>query len=336
MFERAQSQPDSELSVPFVATVDSSKPEESGFRFSFLEPIGWATITAVVGGVAYAILRPTSCADEVQCVEIVQETSPLYHAFAVTGLGTVLLHELASLFLSYRSVQSAKGVLGNLTAMLLPSALLCVSFIVLLAENLIMLVSPTPWFAHSTRLLSDGGVASPVYTNFYIEWLINVPILLVLAGKYALSLPFEDIALPIIVTNIYIILAWSCYFITNDFLRWAVVALSFIMYAWASIDMVKWVVKFVKENPESRSGLYLRPFLTVALIIIFGIYGIVFLGRFKGITTAKEERLFYTFMDIGSKLLVSMVFTGVRSSQYHAMLLDMLVNTNTVFQRRFN
>jgi len=243
----------------------------------------------------------------------------------------LLASSLASVVLSYKSVSKAGHVIGHLRTMLHPSALLCVTFAVLFAENMIMCLSTSPWYAHYATIWRDKH--APVNTVFYAEWLINVPILLTLAGKCALAMPWADIARPVVVTNLYIIAAWACYFIDTDWIRYAVVALSFAMYGWASVDMCRWVRRFLRDHPESRSGLHLRPFLTVALVVIFGIYGLVYLGRLHGAVSAHEERLFFTLSDIGSKLLVSMVFTGVRSSEYHAMLLDMVVNTNTVFQR---
>ncbi|CAE8596591.1 unnamed protein product [Polarella glacialis] len=306
----------------------------SAFQNSMGNPFIWAAITAITALIAVAVFRPTSCSSSKNCVALESDSSHLYNAFAATGLGTVLLHELASLFLSYRSLANAQGLLANLTKMLEPSALLCVSFSVLILENLILFISPSPWYAHSAEFgAASSGETAVVYTIFYVEWLINVPILLTLAGKCALGLSFEDIARPVVVTNVYIIAAWTCYFIPDTSARYAVVTLSFAMYAWASYDMVQWVVRFLRANPKSQSGLYLRPSLTLLLIVVFGIYGLVFVLRLLGQVDAGTERLFYTFMDIGSKLTVSIIFTGVRSSGYHALLLDMLVNTNPVFQR---
>lgn len=134
----------------------------------------------------------------------------------------------------------------------------------------------------------------------------------------------------------HIILAWSCYFIEKPSLHIAVVTLSFAMYAWASYDMCMWVARFRRLDPDMQSGFYLRPFLTISLIVIFGVYGVVFLGRLHGVVSPRGEKLYYTFMDIVSKLMVCMVFTGVRCSRYHSLILEMLANTNTSFRRGFN
>jgi len=297
------------------------------------DPVAWAAITACAAGLAYAFVRPTLCSDVDECTEIDSELSTSYNGLACTGLATVFLHELASLMLTRKSISQAQGLLHNTKRFVEPSAFLCWSFLVLLIENAVLLMAKSPWYAHSAQLL---GKEQPVYTIFYLEWLINVPILLVLAGRCALSMTNQDIARPLIITNLYIILAWSCYYVDDSSIRKSLVSLSFSMYGFASYDMIMWVCKFLRANPDSSSGLYLRPVLTVCLIVIFGIYGLVFLGRLNGSVTPQSEKLFFTFMDIGSKLLVSMIFTGVRSSQYNAMLLDMLANTNTSFARNYN
>eukprot|EP00913_Durusdinium_trenchii_P001446 g1339.t1 len=40
----------------------------------------------------------------------------------------------------------------------------------------------------------------PVYTSIYVEWLINVPILLVLAGSCALHRTVREVKRPLIIT----------------------------------------------------------------------------------------------------------------------------------------
>lgn len=290
-------------------------------------------ITLLTVASVFALTQPVSCAQVEACVEVDHDISYIYHVVASSGLITVFFHELASYVLTYKSVSQAQNLLGNVLILLQPSAILCFSFFVLFLEN-IVLMAKMPWYAHSTLVL--GGEGQPVYTVFYVEWLINVPLLLLLAGQCALERPFQEIVRPMVVTNVYITLAWSCYFIERQWLQNAVVSLSFAMYAWASYDMCLWVKRFLRLHPESSSGLYLRPFLTVSLVVIFGIYGVMFLGRMHGMVSARGEKLYYTFMDIGSKLMVCMVFTGVRSSRYHSLILDMLANTNTCFRRGFN
>ena len=44
---------------------------------------------------------------------------------------------------------------------------------------------------------------------FYAEWLINVPVLIFLAGQVSLGRPATEVAEPLLITNVYIVLAWA-------------------------------------------------------------------------------------------------------------------------------
>ncbi|CAE8589413.1 unnamed protein product, partial [Polarella glacialis] len=292
---------------------------------------GWIATTVVVVLAALALVKPTSCASVEKCASAEKEITHIYNVFASFGLATAFLHELAGLSLAYRSTRRAMHFIPHLKDALVPSALLCTTFFLLIVENLVLCFFKSPWYAHSTSLGDEVLDGKPVYTVFYLEWLVNVPILLILAGKHALLRPMAEVTRPLVVTNIYIILAWSAHFIPSVGLRYSVVAVSFGMYGWASLDMVQWVSRYHREHPDE--GRLSRPFLCWALITIFGIYGIVFLGRMSGHVSIEAERLFFTFWNLGSKLLASMAIAGIRSSENHNLLLNMLVNTNTVFQR---
>lgn len=173
-----------------------------------------------------------------------------------------------------------------------------------------------------------------LYTITYVEWLFNVPILLTLAGKCALGNSFQDIARPIVVTNVYIILSWMAYFVANPLARWMLVALAFSMYAFASVDMVGWVQKFRRECKNVSSTTYLKPYLTFGLIAIFGVYGLVYVAAMLSLITRFQERMFYSSADIASKITMSIAFGGIRASEYHELLITYLVNSNLPFKRQ--
>ena len=103
------------------------------------------------------------------------------------------------------------------------------------------------------------------------EWLINVPILhlvrlwdplwqprLVLAGCCALNRSVEEVSKPLVVTNIYIIFAWMAHFISDFTIRWSLVSVTFLMYAWASKDMVAWAQAYTSNAEAEAWGGYLR------------------------------------------------------------------------------
>eukprot|EP00435_Cladocopium_sp_Y103_P052675 s84_g16.t1 len=116
------------------------------------------------------------------------------NGYAIVGLSTAFVLELVSLHFSYESARPVLGLVNGLDNTFMPPVLLCVTLFVLILENLIFFFSSTPWFANA----SAAGL--PVYTSIYVEWLINVPILLVLAGCCALNRSSDEVARPLLVT----------------------------------------------------------------------------------------------------------------------------------------
>lgn len=72
------------------------------------------------------------------------------------------------------------------------------------------------------------------------------------------------------------------------------------------------------------------------LILVFGIYGLMYLGRLHGVVSYRDERIFYTTMNFTTKLFASMTVAGIRSSEFQEVLLTMLANTQTSFKRAMN
>eukprot|EP00913_Durusdinium_trenchii_P029536 g27687.t1 len=175
-------------------------------------------------------------------------------------------------------------------------------------ENLVFLIGEAPWFAHSSNLGHPDLDHQPVYSVFYAEWLINVPILLILAGSCCLQRPPRE----------FLLQAWVAHFISNAPLRYVMVVVSFLMYFRASWTMCQ------------------RPLLSFALIIVFGIYGAVYLARLHGAVSCRNERIFFTTMDFTTKLFASIALAGIRSSEFQEVLLTMLANTQTSFKRALN
>ncbi|CAE8648781.1 unnamed protein product, partial [Polarella glacialis] len=234
-----------------------------------------------------------------------------------------------SFSLSYKTNVQAMSVINDMHSWLLPSQLLIVTFSVLWATQLIIIFSPTAWYAHTGRELDN----SPVYTLQYMEWLTNVPILLTLAGKCALRRTFAEVSEVIVLTNIYIILAWASYFITDTYVRWTAVSVSFAMYAWASYDMSLWVRDYLRATHRDTPSRILKPCLTVGLILIFGIYGVVYLADLLQYNSPNRTHFCFTLMDTFSKVMMSIAFVGIRSSETTEKLLELVVQRHIPFQR---
>ncbi|CAK9017262.1 unnamed protein product [Durusdinium trenchii] len=296
----------------------------------------WVLITLLTVSICYAIAQPMPCNEDTLCRQNHEQIQDLrsYSGYIAAALASVLLHELASVVLTHNSAKKAIHLIPNIKESLIPSVLLCVTFFVLILENLVFLIGEAPWFAHSSNLGHPDLDHQPVYSVFYAEWLINVPILLILAGSCCLQRPPREVAEPLVVTNVYIVFAWVAHFISNAPLRYVMVVVSFLMYFRASWTMCQWVFRWRKQQEDGH--ICGRPLLSFALIIVFGIYGAVYLARLHGAVSCRNERIFFTTMDFTTKLFASIALAGIRSSEFQEVLLTMLANTQTSFKRALN
>lgn len=296
--------------------------------------VTWILATALTVLLCVAIAQPAACHHVDRCRQEHARIQDLrsYSGYITAALASVMLHELASVILTHRTARKAIHLIPNIRESLLPSVLLCITFFVLILENLALVIGETPWFAHAANLGHPELDGQPVYTVFYAEWLINVPILLILAGSIALQRPTPEVAEPLVVTNVYIVFAWVAHFVSNPGIRYFLVALSFLMYFRASWSMCRWVWNWHLENSDDHHILG-RPLLTFVLILVFGIYGAVYVSRLHGGVSYRDDRIFFTTMNFTTKLFASMTLAGIRSSEFQEVLLSMLANTQTSFKR---
>lgn len=297
----------------------------------------WTAVTVVAIVVTWLALMPRSCLDVKACHSewsSFHETGNYVSVYAVGGLATALVLEVASLYLTYQSALPIIGLVRGVEATFIPPAMLSGAFAALLALNAVFAYSQTPWYVHACATGIAGSPGRPVYTAIYAEWLINVPILLIVAGRCALFRPLKEVSRPLIVTNVYIVLAWAAHFIEQLWPRRVVVVLAFIMYGFASMDMISWVTVFRASTRQDLPSKTLRPLLTYGLIITFGVYGLVYVSSLEGLISSEFERMFFQISDLTTKFGLLMAFAGIRASQYHDLITMLLVNANTNFSRQ--
>lgn len=102
------------------------------------------------------------------------------------------------------------------------------------------------------------------------------------------------------------------------------------------VDLLKHCQSVLFSHVRIAGQLLGRPLLSFALVLVFGIYGIVYLLRLRGAVSYRGERIFYTTMNFTTKLFASMTLSGIRSSEFQEVLLTMLANTQTSFKRAVN
>ncbi|CAE8680134.1 unnamed protein product [Polarella glacialis] len=176
----------------------------------------------------------------------------------------------------------------------------------------IFATSSQAWFVHAVPS-SAGPLISdrPVYTITYVEWLAIVPQLLCVAGYCALGRPLRELTRPVIVTNIYIVSAWMAQLVAGAPLRWALVAVTFALYGWASWDVALWArAYFAAPPPEDLPGRLLRPCLALGVNATFAVHAMVYLAAICGAITPGLERACYLALDVGVKLAVSWLCCG--------------------------
>lgn len=296
----------------------------------------WVLVTLVVIILCGALAGPVVCKESAKCTEdhLKDQDLRFYSALIAAALASVLMQELASVILTNQAASRAVELIPDVKDSLIPSMLLCTTFIVLLVENLAFVIGEVPWYVHAANLGREDLDGQPVYSVFYAEWVINVPILLILAGSISLGRPPSEVGQPLLITNVYIVLAWVANFIPNVPLRCTVVAVAFLMYFRASWMMCNWVRNWRKRHSDGH--ILGRPLLSFVLIVVFGIYGLVYLGRLHGLVPYRDARIFFVTMNFTTKLFASMTLAGIRSSEFQEVLLTMLANTQTSFKRSVN
>eukprot|EP00929_Paragymnodinium_shiwhaense_P110236 TRINITY_DN7707_c0_g1_i1.p1 TRINITY_DN7707_c0_g1~~TRINITY_DN7707_c0_g1_i1.p1 ORF type:complete len:335 (-),score=65.30 TRINITY_DN7707_c0_g1_i1:268-1272(-) len=290
----------------------------------------WWALSLGLGICAFAIMQPRQCSDDTVCSKLDGSLDwPLeLNRMACAGLVTLFVHESMNLLINWRNARMIVKSLSGIRSSFLPDMLVVITFGVLLLHNAVFAFSSEPWYAHASAPGVRSLDSAPVYTNVYVEWLINVPILLVIAGKCALQRPLHELNRPVLITNFYIITAWVSNFISETQTRWGMIAFTFGLYAWATWDMAEWVTAYIKDAPDQLSSRFFRPFLTLGLVVVFGVYGVIYLMVFFWQIELSQERNYFLFCDVGSKIVMSLAFGGIRGSEYHSRLVKLLKQSN--------
>lgn len=265
----------------------------------------------------------TPCGVVPECVEKVTNAYPqTYHAFVAVGLGVVLLREGTLLLVSVADQLMTSALQKKKTSNLAHR----LEFKDFLAQYLLcMLLSSLTSF--ETYLASTSmplvhvvqNAVVPVYTVRYIEWLVDVPLLMTLTCCGALGRPLSQALGPIVATNCYIIVSWAALFLEDACVRNTVITATFVAYAWASERMIQWVRDFLRESQDVPCR-NTRVASVILLIVVFGIYGIIYLAGVAGLISFEMEHLGYTFMGFSCKVTLSILFASIRAYQNHQVL----------------
>ncbi|CAJ1418102.1 unnamed protein product [Effrenium voratum] len=284
----------------------------------------WIFATLLTWAVCWFAVAPVYCQDEPTCAKQLKTYPRYYHLVSTAALIAMCGHEVMGLIATYMGAQQTQALIPHLKSRCLPSFLLALMFGVLATAE--RGFSRSEWTVAHVMPSADGLTAAgrPVYTMQYMEWGINVPILFILSGYCSLGRPISEISRPLVVTNIYVIFCWAATATDSGLLKWLLIAVSFAMYAWASVDMLGWVSEFERAAPRDLPSRSIRPWLSNGLILHFMLYGVVYMSSVMGLIDAQTERKGFFVLTFGAKIAYCAAFVFIRADEYHKTLTDVL------------
>ncbi|CAK8995015.1 unnamed protein product [Durusdinium trenchii] len=285
----------------------------------------WAGATLATWAICWSVVAPEPCQDVPTCSKQLQTYPGYYHIVSTAALVAMAAHEICGLIATYMGSQQTQALIPHLKSRCLPSFLLALMFGVLATAE--RLFSRADWTIAHVQPNADGLTAPgrPVYTmQAYMEWGINVPILMILSGYCSLGRPLQEVSRPLIVTNVYVIFCWAATATTSGLLKWMLIGVAFAMYGWASLDMLAWVQQFERSAPQDLPSRGIRPWLSNGLSLYLVLYGVVYMSSVMGFIDAHTERKGFFVLTFGSKIAYCAAFVFIRADEYHKTLTDVL------------
>eukprot|EP00403_Amphidinium_massartii_P036186 CAMPEP_0178444118 /NCGR_PEP_ID=MMETSP0689_2-20121128/39307_1 /TAXON_ID=160604 /ORGANISM="Amphidinium massartii, Strain CS-259" /LENGTH=637 /DNA_ID=CAMNT_0020068269 /DNA_START=168 /DNA_END=2082 /DNA_ORIENTATION=+ len=247
-----------------------------------------------------------------------------YHGFVAMGIGILFAREALGLAGTLRELYDTREMWSTMRSSCPPVLVLCMVLGTLTVIEVLYTNIANPW-AHSMPP-TDGYTQAwrPVHTLRYLEWFIDVPCLMTLAGHCALSRPMKEVLGPIFITNAYILLAWGALVAPGAHLKWTLVAASFVGYFWASVLMMRWIWAFLEDDPFDGRGKHMRILVPVTLTVTFLIYGVVYLLSLAGVLDHHKEQFSYTMLAFAAKVVVTATFAYLRWVEDRATLAGLI------------
>eukprot|EP00928_Gymnodinium_smaydae_P088665 TRINITY_DN7272_c0_g1_i1.p1 TRINITY_DN7272_c0_g1~~TRINITY_DN7272_c0_g1_i1.p1 ORF type:complete len:879 (-),score=195.76 TRINITY_DN7272_c0_g1_i1:42-2678(-) len=159
---------------------------------------------------------------------------------------------------------------------------------------------------HKGWLADYYGGHQIVYSFRYIEWCCCAPMVLSVNGQLTNSpngRPRNGLLPSAILTGVYCATAWQGLVVADYWAAWALITISFVAYFLASWEQLvfAWHIK------NDGAGGVLRCAVLVYLVIMIGIYGVVYLLPIPGWCSATFENKFYCVGDASFKLGTTMM-----------------------------
>jgi len=244
------------------------------------------------------------------------------HSHIAVGTGALLSREVFSFVLSRaNSLDQRVAAFPDMLMCTLLAVLMCTQTLFALGMSWPHAVPPAASFAQT------WGVQ---HTLRYVEWMVSVPLLLVIAGHVGLGRPLKELRRSIFVTNAYIMLACVAMLVPDALTRWILIVFSFALYLLASLDMVMWTSRFRDEVPKDIPARRQRVFLVQFLVLVFGLYGLNYLMAAVGAINNHSEHLVYNTFDIIAKVITVGILCFVRTAENRDTLGEMILKHSSL------
>jgi bacteriorhodopsin len=272
---------------------------------------------AAAGFMIFFLIAPSPCADVPQCVDALSGGSELLGNSGISRAGALcvlFLKEVFGVAFAHREFKNdglAQLGFRNPTKSLV---VMCLTIGIKATSEVAMAFGFT--WAHavppSHGFNEDWG---GVETLRYCDWLVTVPLLLVLSGHFLLQRPISEVVRPIVVTNAYMYISWVALMVDSSPLRIVFVAVAFVGYLCASFQMCWWAHVFLRETSPETPRRLTRVFLLAFLVASFGVYGVVYLLALTGVISNAVEAETYGRGDFVVKLGMSCVLATVNAAE---------------------
>jgi bacteriorhodopsin len=248
----------------------------------------------------------------------------LYAAYALAGLSTLFVGEgMSFLCMCWDSKGSGPPVSVAMNRRLSCSLILII-LVVQMIKNYWIATGKGIWI-HSIQPSQDlFPQFRPVFSIHYVEWMVTVPLMLVLSGICVLGRSFSEVVVPIAATDTYIFVAWAANLVQSAGLQWLLITTTFVLYGWASIGMFRWVSNFWLSDSKDLPRPEIRAAIALGLVLLFSFYGLVYLLARLDAIDLVSEHLCYTFLDVSSKIAMSLILSRVQAADQRETMESMV------------
>jgi len=275
-------------------------------------------------------VEPYPCKDIPQCVlALDNEPTNLISTpqSRIAALSVLLAKEFSTLVYAHYEVPEMQTVASGFSKFRTSLLLMCIVLAVKIVSELAFAVGSTWPFAvpPMTGMLEDWGV---VHALRFVDWIVTVPLLLVLCGHYVLRRPMSEVIGPALASSCYAYLAGMAMVASSLISRILLMMVAFAAYFWVSVEMIRWAYRFLCHTSREVPRRIVRVVFSVGLVLFFGLYGIIYLLAIHGVISSATESEFYARGDVLCKISISFLIANVNEAERQHALRDLLFQSH--------